>query len=341
MAKKRRTPSTDGKQHNPWERNTDLIRRFLDLHPQYEQLASEVAYTLKRQLVTSNIEVSAVTWRAKTLNSFLEKLERKKYSDPLNDISDFAGVRIVHLYVSDFQRIEKVISKEFRVTEKVDKLADQGDDKFGYVATHFIVQLGSGSSGARYDDLKSLRCEIQVRTALQDAWAIISHHLMYKRESDIPVQLRRKINSLAGLLETADDQFERIRTEREEYVRQIEVASQNVPAFAEEPINADTVRVFLQERFSSLPVGVSEKHLAYVLEGLDHRKYKTIGDLSDVLGRTQKAVAAYDRESGPCVAAAGVLAVALAFDDPKYRRDGWDDDSRSLFSQFEGLVAKK
>jgi ppGpp synthetase/RelA/SpoT-type nucleotidyltranferase len=60
----------------------------------------------------------------------------------------------------------------------------------------------------RYDDLKKLVCEIQVRTVLQDAWAIIDHHLSYKQESDVPKILRRKLNSLAGLVETAHDQFD-------------------------------------------------------------------------------------------------------------------------------------
>ena len=66
-----------------WRRSPDTIREFLDRRPDYEQLCTEIAYILRKQLDAKGIETSAVLWRAKTLNSFLEKLVRKSYVDPL------------------------------------------------------------------------------------------------------------------------------------------------------------------------------------------------------------------------------------------------------------------
>ena len=182
-----------------WTKTPEIIREFLNQQPDYEQLCTEVAYTLSKRLSDAKIGISAVMCRAKTLESFLEKIDRKHYQNPLTEITDFAGVRVVYLYPGDFPTVEKIICEEFEVLEKVDKLHEKEEDRFGYGAIHFLLRLGKPSTGARYDHLKNLVCELQVRTVLQDAWAIIDHHLAYKKESDVPTLLRRKLNSLAGL----------------------------------------------------------------------------------------------------------------------------------------------
>jgi putative GTP pyrophosphokinase len=191
-----------------WQENPETIKKFLEQKTDYEQLCAEIAYILKKKLSKDSIEYSSVSFRAKTLKSFLIKIVRKTYENPFNEITDFAGVRVVFLYQNDLTRIEHIIKKEFEILKKVDKLNEKGIEKFGYGAIHYIVKIGKNSSGARYDDLKKLVCEIQVRTVLQDAWAIIDHHLVYKKESEIPTNLQRKLNSLAGLFETADNQFD-------------------------------------------------------------------------------------------------------------------------------------
>ena len=64
-----------------------------------------------------------------------------------------------------------------------------------------------------------MRCEIQVSTILQDAWAEIEHDIVYKSPEDIPFRLRRRFACLAGLLEIADREFESLRQD-EMVVRQ-------------------------------------------------------------------------------------------------------------------------
>ncbi|HRH41928.1 MAG TPA: hypothetical protein PKY82_09810, partial [Pyrinomonadaceae bacterium] len=190
-----------------WVKKPEIIKQFLDQRSDYEKLCAEVAYILTRHLNNAQIEFSTITHRCKTLNSFLEKVQRKSYHDPITEMTDFAGVRVVCLYIDDLPRVEKVIAEHFEITEKIDKLTYKRTDEFGYGAIHFVVKLGKTSSGARYDDLKDLVCEIQIRTVLQDAWAIIDHHLVYKNESNIPSFLRKKLNLLAGNFESADEEF--------------------------------------------------------------------------------------------------------------------------------------
>jgi hypothetical protein len=136
------------------------------------------------------------------------------------------------------------------VLERLDKLKELDPDRFGYGALHFIALLGPQNSGVRYDPLKQIRFEIQVRTVLQDAWSTIEHHLAYKSATGIPDHLRRKLGCMAGLLETADDQFDRIRDLRNEYVESLEdKARNNSDDFLSQPANQDTLEAYLNWKF--------------------------------------------------------------------------------------------
>jgi putative GTP pyrophosphokinase len=300
-----------------WETHSELIRQFISLRPSYEQLASEAAYILKTRLQEAKIEFSAVTCRAKTLDSSLEKLDRKTYGNLLEKITDLAGVRIVYLYSNDFERIREIISKEFEVIEIVDKRSEQGVDKFGYVAVHYIVHLGKKSSGARYDHLKPLKCEIQVRTVLQDAWAIINHQLTYKREQEVLIPLIRKVNLLAGLLETADNQFNQVHLESEQF-RQVIESSLATDQGLNQEINVDTVVAFLKHRFPDAERESSEKYISKILDNLDREKYKTLKDLKNLLDKKPDEIEKHKgmvlKNGKPSWSAAFILASVLEFE---------------------------
>lgn len=300
-----------------WQKDPEKIRTFLSNRTDYEQLGAEIAYILKKRIEENEIEFSSVSHRAKTLKSFLEKITRKSYTDPFTDITDFSGVRVVFLYQSSFIAIEKIVNKEFKVLEKVDKLNDKGTDKFGYGAIHYIVQLGKRSSGARYDYLKHLKCEIQVRTVLQDAWAIIDHHLVYKNESDIPTTLQRKLNSLAGLFETADNQFENIRQEREKYLSVIH-ESIKTNDFLKNELNLDTFIEYSKWKFPSLPVQTFDKQAQRIFEDLSQVGFKNIADLDKVIekykgqiNKIKKDFAKFRNKGEDGILWSGVLTTAL------------------------------
>ena len=277
-----------------WRENTDTLRQYLETSTNYEHLCEEVAYILRKKIEQSNIEYSAITYRAKSLNSFCEKITRKEYQKPLIEITDLAGVRIVYLYHTDRTAIEKIIEKEFNIVEKVDKIEESGDNRFGYGALHYIVKLGKTSSGARYDDLKKLLCEIQVRTVLQDSWAIIAHHLSYKQESAVPRELRRKLNSLSGLFETADDQFDRLRKERQLYKEKIKDTVTKKDLFLKQDINLDTLSEYLNLRlhdYKKIDVDISS-----LVDELITSDYKKISQLDIAFYKGLHAYELFEKE---------------------------------------------
>jgi putative GTP pyrophosphokinase len=293
MSKKRQSAVSAAKKRtlkrtpeDMWQRNPEIIKKFLQIRLDYEQLCAEVEYILRKRITERGIETSSIVSRAKTLKSFLEKLQRKHYGAPFEQLTDLAGARIVCLYRSDIAQVAEIIRGEFVIVEDIDKLDELGVDQFGYGARHFTVRLGKSSSGARYDDLKHLPCEVQVRTVVQDAWAIIQHHLVYKRESQIPSQLQRKLNSLAGLFETVDDQFERIREERETYLAEVRQSIGRPDTFLENELNLDSFKEYLKWRFPGRAIESWDGQARSVLDGLVAAGYKTLREADEIIDKT-------------------------------------------------------
>ena len=282
-----------------WEENPEYIRRFYDNISRNEKLCDEVSYILRKALKSAGVEFAHITARAKSIESFCEKILRKSYSKPFEDITDFAGVRIVYLYSSNRKMIEDIVELEFEIVEKVDKISTKHADKFGYGALHYLLKIKKYHSGARYDDLKNLVCELQIRTILQDAWAIVAHHLSYKQESDVPIELQRKLNALSGLFETADDQFENIRVARLDYQDKVrkEITHDKILSL-EKDINLDNLKAYLTWRLPGR--GNNDlKHISELLNELTLFGYSKLIDVDVALSRAEKAVIAYENKYPP------------------------------------------
>ena len=116
---------TEEAQNQLWTNSPHVVRAFLDMRPRFEKLAEEVAYILKKSVQASDIEYATITYRAKTLDSFCEKVVRKAYKEPLKEVTDIAGVRIVFLYLSERSQLESLIEEEFKIIEKVDKVSKE------------------------------------------------------------------------------------------------------------------------------------------------------------------------------------------------------------------------
>lgn len=251
-----------------WENDPETVRRFLENLPAYEQLSSEVAFTIKEILEARTIEVASVLHRTKELKSFLGKIHRKTYEDPFCEIKDFSGIRVVCYYTDDLRKVSQIIRDHFQVIEEDDKTAASAIDRFGYGGLHFLVKLGDKLSGPRYDRLKELVCEIQLRTVMQDAWATVSHHLLYKQENDVPDVLKRGVNALAGALDSADYAFQTIRTEKDQYLKSVQ-ASIHKDDLSEVFIDTDSLTAYLESKFIGRPI-MPHSFLALVSEVKDN-----------------------------------------------------------------------
>ena len=223
-------------------------KRYEEQRPAYVVFVTRLRELIEIWLSESNIQFQTIEGRAKSLSSFVEKIERsgKNYEEPLIDISDLAGLRIILFYLNDIQKVTDIIRTNFVVDEErsSDKRDTMDPEEFGYQSIHMIVRLDAARG-----DLPEWRlyagfvAEIQVRTVLQHAWAAISHKLQYKKENEIPRRLRRRLYRLSGLLELADDEFESLRDEQAQFQKKLVAALKQKKLDIE--INRDSLLEYL------------------------------------------------------------------------------------------------
>ncbi|MCP1220432.1 hypothetical protein NKW45_01060 [Acetobacter orientalis] len=185
----------------------------------YSSFSHNLDHLLRSIIKGHDFKIHVIETRVKTIKSFKEKLNRpgKSYSNPLKDIPDLCGCRIITYYADDVEKISSIINGEFDILEK--ELSHQPDelevDKFGYLSAHYIIRLGKARRNLiEWKKFSSLHAEIQIRTVIQHAWSAISHEMQYKQESSVPSKLQRRLYRIAGLFELADEEFVKIRDQK-------------------------------------------------------------------------------------------------------------------------------
>ncbi|MCO8060721.1 hypothetical protein NI466_01795 [Acinetobacter lwoffii] len=151
-----------------------------------------------------------------------DKLSKKDYSP--TSMTDLAGIRVITLIEADVQKVCDLISSMFNVhtADSVNKSENLGEEKVGYRSVHFVCDVGNARANMpEFSSYKGLCFEIQVRTALEHAWAEIEHDRGYKLGGKLPSHLNRRFKLLSGLLESADLEFNRLTVEIEEYAKQL------------------------------------------------------------------------------------------------------------------------
>ena len=257
-----------------------LLDEYREAMPVFERMQEEVLATLRDALQRNGLIVTAIESRIKTEESLSGKLALKgtKYAS-LSDITDILGARIVTFYTDDVDRIAAIAEQLFEIDweNSVDKRMLHQLDSFGYNSLHYICKLPG------YD----YRFELQLRTTLQHAWASINHDIGYKSGVEIPREYMRRINRLSGLLEMADDEFSRIRTEITDYRRRVQQLVQN-GKLDDVQLDGDTFNSYLQVRpFDSLnkriaainQAEIQEVPLIRYLRVFKELGCKTLGDI--------------------------------------------------------------
>lgn len=193
------------------EANAALVEAFAAIRPRYTDFCDSMSVLLQKLCNGEAIQVT-VEARVKEIPSLVEKLKRKPGYSALDEIADLAGVRLIVRYLGEVDQLVKLISHEFTVIES-SQHEFESPNAFGYRSYHLVVSLSKSRSGLKeWTGTENLRCEVQIRTILQHAWASISHSLDYKSETDVPARLQRDLFKVAALLESADDSFDRYRT---------------------------------------------------------------------------------------------------------------------------------
>lgn len=236
-----------------------ILEEYREAKPILERMLVEIPALLREALAKNGILVTAVDARIKTEESLRGKLELKgsKYAT-LSDITDIFGGRIITFYTDDVDRIAAIVEQLFEIDwdNSVDKRMLHQLDSFGYNSLHYICRMPEFP----------FRFELQLRTTLQHAWASINHDIGYKTGVEIPREYLRRINRLAGILEMADDEFSRIRSEITDYRRRVQQLVQN-GKLDDVLLDGDTFNSYLQARpFDSLNKRIAAINQAEIQE---------------------------------------------------------------------------
>ena len=185
------------------------------------QRASDTAVALVTGILDdAGINYLSIGGRAKSVASFASKAVDRvggqpRYTDPLAEMADQVGVRIVTYLHSDVVAAVDVLGSQFQVLADRDKgqeTASKG--RFGYASRHLDLMLDPDEvSDAALEPLRGQQFEVQIRTVLQHAWAEFEHDIRYKGtipDAHAP-DLDRRLTLAAGLLELADREFSTIR----------------------------------------------------------------------------------------------------------------------------------
>jgi ppGpp synthetase/RelA/SpoT-type nucleotidyltranferase len=153
-----------------------------------------------------------IQFRVKEFASFVRKALTKNLSDPLRDIHDLAGVRVVVPFYADRARAAEVIRRHFEVRDEEDTSARQAANQFGYRGWHFQIALKHADLAAKTELIDQV-AELQVQTRAESAWAEAGHDLVYKPRAAVPAPTQRRIARLMAIVELFDEQMGTTQTE--------------------------------------------------------------------------------------------------------------------------------
>lgn len=171
---------------------------LVDLHDYYCNSVQGSLNLIAQQVSQKLMAIKGayiVRYRVKDPEHIIDKIIRKAKSGKiitkdtfLDEIDDFVGLRILHLFKNNWEEIYQAVSKEYDAKEQPVAYFRKGDDPLflkrceelglkpierpaGYRSIHYIAVVPILST--------TFKCEIQIRTIFEDAWSEIDHLVRY------------------------------------------------------------------------------------------------------------------------------------------------------------------
>ncbi|GAA1124348.1 DUF429 domain-containing protein [Nocardioides aquiterrae] len=248
----------------------EAVEEYARLQPGLVTVAEDYVGLVTSVLDEAGINYLSVTGRAKSVSSFATKAARTidglpAYSDPLREITDQVGVRVITYVRSDVATVADVLGAQLTMLDDRDlgqETASEG--RFGYASRHLLVSDSDGRVA-----------QVQVRTVLQHAWAEFEHDIRYK--GTVPAEhardFDRRFTLAAGLLELADQEFTTIR----ERLRGASVSEPSTDGITPRELAAYLAGQYPDAEWSR------PDHYAWIASLLPELGLTTLAELGDVL----------------------------------------------------------
>jgi putative GTP pyrophosphokinase len=268
-----------------------LETEYKRLAPIAENCIAEIVNQLNKLLLLNEIKLGfPIQARVKTWDSIAEKLKRLTLDLALlEELQDLIGLRLILLFQRDVETVSGLIQKHFNVIRQYNTSDRLKDDQFGYASTHFILKLKpEWLALPTLAPFETLQIELQLRTIAQHLWAESSQMLQYKREENVPKEIRRSVYRVSALLEAVDLELNRVLSERDDYREDTEIRPTS-------ELNVDLLEKTLDTLLPKANKDVDENY-DDLLEDLRHFNIKTVEQLVSLWKACQKRVVKEDQK---------------------------------------------
>jgi ppGpp synthetase/RelA/SpoT-type nucleotidyltranferase len=142
--------------------------------------------------------IDRIAVRPKDIDRFLAKATKlqdgvPKYAEPLEQIQDQIGARVITFYPIDVIGLDPIVKKWFNPIEFKDHVPES-EWEFGYFGRHYVLAVPTDIIDDSWDRTMIPRfVELQVKTLFEHAWSEAEHDLGYKpgEQPLTPDQIRR------------------------------------------------------------------------------------------------------------------------------------------------------
>lgn len=215
----------------------DIVSRYKKEKHIFEGFLNQVRdyFLLDPELNNDDLPIiHSIKSRLKDPEHLEKKILRKKsegrdikYENIYQEITDLAGVRILHLYMEQFNQIhkkliERIESGDWQFAEPPkaytwDPEVAKYLEGFGiscekkesfYTSVHYLIKPNNSTS--------RVICELQVRTLFEEIWGEIDHSLNYPKPTG-SVACREQLKVLARLVSTGTRLADSIFNSHKEY----------------------------------------------------------------------------------------------------------------------------
>lgn len=197
-----------------------LVASYRERYTQVLKPLEELLLEHIRQYFRGQPRIDRISVRAKEIDSFIEKSKntengKLKYVDPLDQIQDQIGARVITFYRSDVEALDAIVQRYFTAIELKDRIPDS-EWEFSYFGRHYVLVLPSDVIMDEFD--KSMVphfFELQIKTLFQHAWSEAGHDLGYKPgQQPLTADQKRLLAFSSAQAWGADHVFEQLFQER-------------------------------------------------------------------------------------------------------------------------------
>lgn len=317
----------------------ERVAQYSEKQTLYKEFAEQILNILKAIIKQKYPDLKAASYsaRAKEIESLRKKLRKDKYNEN-SEITDLAGVRIIVYSKKDIPFIAGIIKESFKIDPEhsIDKTHSLGSDRVGYRGEHYVVLFGDDRLRLpESQKFKELKCEIQVTSLIAHTWSEITHEKGYKFEGELPKDLERRKNLLAGMLELADMEMDSYVEAFDDYANKIE--QEREKGCLKYQINSMTLERYMGWKFPYISPLIF-RDIDLILKELKLFGLDTIKELNEL---TSPQIVAAIRKMGWRSLDGIIRNILIINNADKYFEEIWDPEmnlmSRKNYELYQGF----